>query len=242
MIRAMPDSPEFATEIKFLVPADLGAEIRCWSRRHLAPDPYAGGEMGDSYRTTSLYFDTEGFDVLRRTGSFGRSKYRVRRYGESDGVFLERKMKTRNLVGKRRSLIPAADLERLGREPLRGWPGHWFHRRIAARLLRPVCQIAYSRTARVGVADSGPIRMTLDQEVRALPVESAAFRPEAGVPLADGEMILELKFRRTVPAVFQELMETFRLQPQAVSKYRLASAVEGCIAGWTAEAAVESAA
>ncbi len=120
---------EFASEIKFLVAPELGGEIREWARQWLAPDPFAGGEMGDTYRTTSLYFDTANFDVLRRTGSFGRSKYRVRRYGEGGAVFLERKMKTRDLVSKRRSAIGAEDLQRMDNSaPQRGWSGHWFHR------------------------------------------------------------------------------------------------------------------
>ena len=235
------ESREFASEIKFRIPLDLGLEIRGWARRSLAPDPFAGGECGDTYRTTSLYFDTPSFDVLHRTGSFGRSKYRVRRYGDSEGVFLERKLKTRDRVSKRRSVIPVGDLELLERQPQRGWAGHWFHRRIEARLLQPVCQISYLRTARIGTAASGPIRLTMDQDVRALPVSRLAFHPaDRGTPLAEGYVILELKFRRDVPELFAQLIETFGLESHTVSKYRLASAAGGCVAGWPA--AVESAA
>ena len=39
--------------------------------------------------------------------------------------------------------------------------------------------------------------------------------------------ILELKYRYAMPAVFKELVEEFKLNPQAVSKYRLAAAVLG---------------
>jgi hypothetical protein len=227
------ESRQFASEIKFLVPCELGDEIRAWARQFLAADPFAGGEMGDTYRTTSLYFDTAAFDVLAKTGSFGRSKYRIRRYGESDGVFLERKMKSRDLVSKRRSIVSIADLAHLRhRQPQRGWAGHWFHRRIEARLLQPVCQISYLRTARIGTGSNGPIRLTLDQNVRALAVGRAAFDVEPGKPIADGQMILELKFRHSVPAQFAQLIEKFRLEPQPVSKYRLASTVDGCVHGW----------
>jgi|RhiMethySRZTD1v2_1073278.scaffolds.fasta_scaffold398915_2 hypothetical protein len=237
------ESREFASEIKFCVPSELGVEIRGWARQWLAPDPYAGGEMGDTYRTASLYFDTAGFEVLRRAGSFGRSKYRIRRYGDSQGVFLERKLKTRNMVSKRRSVIGMEDLERLESSPQRGWTGHWFHRRIAARLLQPVCQISYHRTARVGSGSYGAIRLTIDQEVCALPAGRLAFHSgDPGTPLTDGHMIVELKFRRTVPPQFAQLIENFRLEPQPVSKYRLAAAIDGCVAGWYGSDAVESAA
>jgi hypothetical protein len=36
--------------------------------------------------------------VFHRRGSFGRSKYRIRRYGEAQVGFLERKLKTRGLL------------------------------------------------------------------------------------------------------------------------------------------------
>src|SRR5438309_574820 len=124
----------FAAEIKFLVPADRVEAVRAMARRHLGPDPYGGGPFGDTYETNSLYFDTPGFDVFHRRGSYGRSKYRVRRYGQSAELFFERKLKTRDLVSKRRSIVDARELPRLaGPDTKKDWAGHWFHRRILAR-------------------------------------------------------------------------------------------------------------
>src|SRR5688572_28698767 len=99
------ENREFASEMKFLVSPALAEQIRGWARAQLSPDPYAGGEAGDSYPITSLYFDTEKFDVFHRRGSYGRSKLRVRRYGQGAVVFLERKLKTRGLLTKRRSMV-----------------------------------------------------------------------------------------------------------------------------------------
>ena len=79
-----------ASEIKFLVDPGTGSRIRDWARARLQPDPYGEGPFGDEYRTTSLYFDTPEFDVFRRRGSYGRSKYRIRRYDGEAGAFLER--------------------------------------------------------------------------------------------------------------------------------------------------------
>ena len=95
-----------ASEIKFLIDAPLGVEIAAWARRRLDPDPHGAGPFGDEYRITSLYLDTDRLDVLHARGSFGRSKYRVRRYGASDVVFLERKLRKPGLLHKRRTLAP----------------------------------------------------------------------------------------------------------------------------------------
>src|SRR5262245_27025776 len=86
---------EFASEIKFLISPELADQVRRWARNALSPDPHAGGQAGDVYRITSLYFDTKSFDVFHHNSSFGRSKYRIRRYGNGEIAFLERKLKTK---------------------------------------------------------------------------------------------------------------------------------------------------
>src|SRR5437870_296789 len=103
----------FAAEIKFLVAADRIDAVRAWARGRLGPDPYGGGPCGDTYETNTLYLDTRDFDVFHRRGSYGRSKYRVRRYGQSSELFFERKLKTRDMVSKRRSIVDARELPRL---------------------------------------------------------------------------------------------------------------------------------
>lgn len=217
------ENREFASEIKFLVTPAIAEQIRDWAHGRLVFDPNASDESGDGYQITSLYFDTQQFDVFHRKGSFGRSKYRIRRYGQTGMVFLERKLKTRGLLTKRRSIIKLDELERLAAEdPERGWPGFWFHRRFLARRLEPVCQISYHRAARVAMTGHGPIRLTLDENLRALPVTGLGFGEDEGRLLSEDRVILELKFRYAMPVLFKYLAEEFALNPQPVSKYRLA--------------------
>ncbi|MGC4054297.1 MAG: VTC domain-containing protein [Paludibaculum sp.] len=83
----------FASEVKFVIGRPLAEEVRSWARRNMLADPHGRGADQDAYTITTLYLDTAEFDVLARTGSFGRGKYRIRRYGSSDVIFLERKMK-----------------------------------------------------------------------------------------------------------------------------------------------------
>lgn len=214
----------FAAEIKFYVPQDRVESLREWARARLEPDPHGGGAFGDGYRTASLYFDTTEFDVFHRRGSYGRSKYRIRRYGQADRLFCERKLKTHDFVTKRRSVVNIEDLPRFGSlDPMKGWPGHWFHRRVLARALGVVCQISYERTALVHTNGQGPIRMTLDRHVRAAATSDLAFRPLDGEPSLSAENgILELKFHRSIPPVFEQMIEKFELSACPISKYRIA--------------------
>lgn len=223
------ESREFAHEIKFLVTPERAAQIREWARTHLSPDPHGNGAAGDAYQITSVYFDTEQLDVFHRRGSYGRSKYRVRQYGESDLVFLERKLKTNGLLTKRRTTAPMAELETLTADNVpTGWSGKWFHKRLSVRRLKPVCQITYQRNARVTMTANGPIRLTLDENARAIPASDIAFADASqGTLLLEDKVILELKYRRDLPALFKQLIEQFALNPQPFSKYRHAAAMLG---------------
>lgn len=217
------ENRELAGEVKFVVPSDMGAHVRTWARANLVPDPNAAGAAGDEYRITSIYFDTAAFDVFQRRGSYGRSKFRVRRYGESEQVFLERKLKTRGLVSKRRSLVPIGQLAWLARDGAASrWGGRWYARRLKLRALHPVCQIAYDRTARVMMSSTGPVRMTVDQNVVARTVQECQFQEFGGTPVSPDAWIVELKFRSQLPALFKQLIQEFALKPQPISKYRLA--------------------
>jgi len=235
------ENREFASEIKFLIPSAVAAQIQGWARAGLSPDPHAGGEHGDGYVITSLYFDTADFAVFHRRGSYGRSKYRIRRYGGSEVVFLERKLKTRGLLTKRRSMVPANELGRLACEPEASrWPGRWFQRRLLVRDLKPVCQISYRRIARVAMTDHGPIRLTLDDALHAMPASETRFSRGAGTLILEDRMILEMKFRHALPAQFKYLIEEFALTPGPFSKYRRAATFLGLAASREAEAQTNS--
>ncbi len=213
-----------AWEIKFLVNSALAQQIRGWACSRLMPDPHGTGPFGDAYEISSLYFDTGQLDVFHRRGSYGRGKYRIRRYGESDWVFLERKLRTRQQLTKRRIMVELGALERLSEaEPQNDWAGYWFCRRLRLRRLGPVCQLTYNRTARVAMTQYGPVRLTLDSHLRARPAGSAWFSVAGGTAFCGDQVILELKFRQAMPLLFKSLVEEFALNPSRISKYRLAA-------------------
>lgn len=217
-----------ACELKFLIDGALGPRIAEWARARLPADPHGAGRFGDEYDVTSLYFDTEAHDVLHARGSFGRSKYRVRRYGCSEVVFLERKLRKPGLLHKRRTLTPVRDLDRLIQPaPDAGWPGQWFHRRLLARRLKPSCELTYRRLARALAVNGSLVRLTLDDEIYVSPAAGLGFGDRRAVRVLSGQMVLELKFRREVPALFKALLEDFALSPRVCSKYRHGMAALG---------------
>ena len=214
-----------ACEIKFLLDERLAPAIRAWARTNLRPDPHGSGPFGDAYTTSTIYFDTPQLDVFHRRDSFGRAKYRVRRYGSADVVFFERKLRKPGVLIKRRTADSIDALTRLeADEADSGWAGHWFQRRLQVRRLEPVCQVVYDRTARVTPTAEGVARLTLDGNLRASAVDTPRFAADAGETFLDGHAILELKYHARVPAVFRRLIEEFALRPQTASKYRLAVA------------------
>jgi hypothetical protein len=218
----------FASEVKFIVDQPTGAAIRAWVRAHMDADPHGAGPFNDEYRTTSLYFDTDSGDVFHRRRSFGRSKYRARRYDILPYVFLERKLRKPGILVKRRTTIAIDELSRLaGDVPDGEWPGDWFHRRVLLRQIRPVCQLSYSRIARFARTAEGPVRLTLDTNVCVAPAGGPQFSDDQGRPVLGSAMVLELKYRQHVPAIFKHLVETFGIEPQRVSKYRMGIATLG---------------
>jgi hypothetical protein len=217
----------YTSEIKFLVSETTGIRIREWARERLVADPNGTGPHADEYRVSTLYLDTTAHDVFHRRRSYGRSKYRVRRYGDEARVFLERKLRTSSRLAKRRTDIP---LEALGslKTPADGdLETRWFRRRVLVRQLHPVCRVSYLRTARLAETSEGRMRMTLDYSLTASAADTFSLDAGGPQPFLNGYMILELKFRGPMPTVFRQLADTFALAPGRASKYRTAADILG---------------
>ena len=128
----------------------------------------------------------------------------------------------------------AVELEELPRlhepDPDAAWQGFWYHQRLLARQLRPICQIGYRREAWVGLTQHGPIRLTVDRRIQTVPINLIEFRNgQDSVSLAPDQVIVEFKFRLGMPVLFKELMEEFALVPRRLSKYRLAVLALGLV-------------
>lgn len=222
-----------AYELKFLLGKDEAEPVIAWAGRRLSLDPHGDASLDGAYRSTTIYLDTPGFDVYRRQNAFRRSKYRVRRYGGAPWVFLERKLKSGDRVKKRRSSVGIDDVSLMPQAlTLSDWPGRWFHDRVHALRLRPVCRLSYLRTAFIGACPEGPMRLTLDRAIHG--VAAHDWRTDAadgGLHLFAGKVLLELKFMHALPLPFKQLVQSCRLTPTAVSKYRACCDAWGMPAG-----------
>ena len=141
-------------------------------------------------------------------------------------MFLERKLKTAGRVVKRRSEFALGDLPQTYLNGIS--EGRWFWRRLERRRLQPVCQITYKRKARVGTPPAGPLRLTIDEEIHAI-ADAVRFTDHSGVGLLRGRAILKLEYQDELPLVFAQLIEDFHLQPQTISKYRIAVKALGLV-------------
>jgi hypothetical protein len=219
------ESRASAKEKKFVVDAATGDKVREWARTFLNADPYGSGPFDDEYHTSSLYFDNAALDVFHRRGSFGRAKYRIRRYSGADYAFIERKMRRPNLLVKRRTQVGLEIISALQRNELpKESPAQWFRERVIVRRLVPACLVSYHRTARAISTANGLARLTVDDDIHAMPAADFSLLDAMadGETILPGQLIIELKYRGELPRIFQRLVRAFQLEGQTASKYRLA--------------------
>ena len=227
------DEPTFAGtdgifERKFLLPEEAIPHLLRCARQHLAPDKHANSLSGEGYTVNSLYFDDEQLGTYHALGPEKPPKYRVRRYGDSDTLFLERKSKPEGKVRKHRTLIPTTELGYLTHEALSTeWEGHWFYHHLHHWHLRPICFVSYQRIARVGSIEGQFVRFTLDRELFCSPAEAVEIpRPLNGKGRKIDAIIAEVKFEHTLPLPFAKVIMELGLEPVLISKYQ--KGVETC--------------
>lgn len=235
-----------STELKFLIPSEKRQSIESFANAEMQRDPYCVEEGG--YQVESLYLDTPARDVLMRNPSFRGSKYRIRRYNESEQVFLEHKSKATGHLVKRRILTPLSQLcllDKTSNPAGDDCDDHWFKADVQNLNLKPACQVRYQRTAYFLDVDPAPLRLTLDSRLSSNACDSSSFADQIWHGIrsefdGDGnhassfedpmrfilctQMILELKFVDSIPAVFKRMMSELQIEPIKISKYRTAMA------------------
>jgi hypothetical protein len=224
-------------ELKYWVPPRLLSDVRAFVEMFLEPE-----HRGQQQSNVSLYLDSLEHTLFRAHvgGSADRFKLRVRRYGSgsSETVFAEVKRKVKDVVVKTRAVIPAsawsAVIEPRGAvaDPLL----QDFAYRVAVTRAVPQLIVACTRSAWVPSISFDTTRVTLDEDITALPYRGAFFDldPRQAVAI-DGEdshqgfrgrlAMLELKFTGAAPAWMSDLTRRFGLQRTNYSKFVAATRI-----------------
>ena len=215
-------------ELKYWIAARDVPALSARLEGALTRDAHAG-ERGE-YAVRSLYFD-DAFNSAytdKLAGVAARDKYRVRVYdGDDSAIFLERKRKMGDLIGKsavkitRRLLSRLIDGDPAGLEKLNNALIKDTFREMRLRLLRPAVIVEYDREAFCHPAEH--VRITIDKNVCSGLSNLDLFDKDLlCVPAIEtGRAVLEVKYDRYLPDFIAPLLSGVPAERSAVSKYVL---------------------
>jgi len=218
-------------ECKYWIPEGQVPSLCALLDAQMIPDAFALKSDDHAYDIHSLYLDTPGLKLFHaaKQGERNRFKLRLRFYDHApETVFAEMKSRKGEVIQKKRSAVPAADVPALvlGHLPSQYPPAEYdallsFSRSSALLAARPLSCVSYRRQAWQAAEDGSQIRVTLDRAVRSEIRKHFVFTPAGAdaVPLFSGYQILELKYTNRFPGWFHELVWRFNLLQCGAAKY-----------------------
>ena len=214
-------------ENKYLISAAQAEIVRSCAQAVMQRDTHSG-EQG-IYHIRSLYFDTpyDYFCHENEAGVDNRKKYRIRTYGDGNGIRMEIKSKVCGLTGKESCWITREQFEKIVRGetlvPGADSSAAW-NKFITARNelpLVPAVLVDYDREA--FTYPDGNVRVTFDRCIQSSDRFDAFF--EKTVPgrpvLPTGQTMLEVKFDEFLPDFILNALSIRDLRMTAFSKYYL---------------------
>ena len=224
----MPVAVPLRHELKFFInPVEYEVLSRVLDMT-LERDP--NGDENNEYHIRSLYFDTIFNDALhdKLDGVKDRNKYRIRIYNFTDKfIRMECKTKVGSLISKRSAPIPRLLAEQLiagdptGLERTRSGLLRDVYREMKLHFLRPVVIVDYVREAYLHPAEE--VRITFDKQLHTGMNSVDMFNPYLPTisPFDHNEIILEVKFNRSLPPYIRDILCTHvhSAQNSAISKY-----------------------
>ena len=208
-------------EKKYLVTNKQAANVTAALLNYMTPDEYG------TYWVQNLYFDTDNWDVIRKSMErpLYKEKLRVRCYGipdESGNSFLELKKKYAGVVYKRRIVLPISSLAHPLRDVLVSNDAQ-----IARELdfylqsnpVDPKMFIAFRRSAYAGVGDEW-LRVTFDTDIRYRRANLDFTNPTYGQSvLQGGYQLMEIKTQTSIPLWLSHVLSENAIYRTSYSKY-----------------------
>ncbi|HEU4417750.1 MAG TPA: polyphosphate polymerase domain-containing protein [Planctomycetota bacterium] len=220
-------------EFKYVLDRSRREEVEAQLQHFVELDPYVAGRPGHTYFVRSLYFDDQAHSAFhdKVDGMLTRSKFRIRTYGhrldDPAPWFLEIKGRHNNLVFKHRTPLAGQFDKRtsgyeLSQVVLRhATPGtvlEQFEFELYRRQIGPIVLVDYLRRPYLSKFDP-EFRLTFDTGLCTVATD-AMFSDTAAMPfpLLRGFTVMEVKFRRHVPAWFHRILQAFDLRRRSISK------------------------
>lgn len=217
---------KYRHELKYAISQSERAALTARLHGLIARDENVG-ELGQ-YKIRSLYFDdyfhTAYADKI--AGVYARAKYRIRYYNDNDAfIRLERKLKRGNHIAKQSVPLTRVEADAIVAGDCRFLLGRdepfcaEFYYEYVTKTLRPQVIVDYEREP--FVFRTGDVRVTFDNDVRALPGNFPLFScDQRGVMATEPDLlIMEVKYTELLPRQIRAFFPSQRLQLEAFSKY-----------------------
>lgn len=205
-------------EKKYILNKEQFERTKIIIKEHINSDPYHNKE----YTISSIYLDTDNFDLIRKSMEkpIYKEKVRLRSYGIpklSDKVYLEIKKKYNGQGNKRRIKIKLEDAYDFinGKINEESQIGKELRYIINHNNLKPKIYIAYNRLA----FQEENFRITLDYNIRYRIEDIELEKGDAGTLLDKNKYIMEAKALNAYPDWFIKILSQEKIYPSSFSKY-----------------------
>ncbi len=224
----------FRYEFKYVIPSYLKEKLKKDISYFMKIDKYALLQDQEKYFVRSLYFENynnsnfyEKIDGVRQ-----RKKYRLRTYARDFNdrslIFLEQKSRFENHVTKYRKKIFNKDLKLFYRsnkifDLLKRYNNpiiSSFLYDYTKKNIRPKVLVDYYRTPYISNFDMN-FRLTIDQNIVVYRASELFNNSNRKTNTLLDNFILEIKFRRRIPAWFHKIIMGYNLQRISISKFVL---------------------
>jgi len=208
-------------EKKYLITNQQAASVTAALLKHMTPDQYG------TYWVQNLYFDTESWDVIRKSMErpLYKEKMRLRCYGIPDAtgnMFLELKKKYAGVVYKRRIALSIPAMAQPLRDVLKPNDAQIARELDFYLQSNPVSSkmfVAFRRTAYTGVGEEW-LRVTFDTDIRYRRENLDFSNPSFGqAVLRAGYQLMEIKTQTSIPLWLSRVLSENAIYGTSYSKY-----------------------
>lgn len=227
-------------EKKYLVSEEQLKAMLPEIEQYMDADAYSTD--GKRYSIYNIYYDTENYDLIRKSMDrpYYKEKFRLRAYepfGDGDRrVYMEMKKKIGGVVSKRRTAAKLSDAVEFiengvrpeTKKPVEKQVLNEMEYFMSLNALKNALFISYERMAFFGKEDK-ELRVTFDCRINARKERVFSDDTEGNVSLLeDGKYIMEVKVSDAIPYWLTELMTRHGVRKVSFSKYGTAYAMGLC--------------